>query len=133
MSGKIYRTILLLTVSAVLIGTVVIGSRRRSFSEGKRTPMILYFSSTCPHCTDTLAWMKTNGIGNRFSITLKELQDNQANSDELMSAAGHCGVSDAAVAIPFLLSEGRCLNGQDEVIGYFSRLAGIHPTERKTP
>jgi hypothetical protein len=51
---------------------------------------------------------------------MKEVYENESNGYELMQAAARCGISGDEIGIPLLYYQGRCYEGDREIIAFFN-------------
>ncbi len=90
----------------------------------KQEAHYLFYGETCPHCHDTMDWMKENNISQKLVVVKKEVYSNQENSKQLSMAAANCGEGRAGV--PFLYTpEQECFIGTPDILKYFSSKLGI--------
>ncbi|MFA5742387.1 MAG: hypothetical protein WCX77_03680 [Candidatus Paceibacterota bacterium] len=84
--------------------------------------IVLYYGSTCPHCKDVEAWLETNDVQSKVPYQTKEVYENIDNSNELVSTAKVCGITDPKqIMIPFLWTGSNCLIGLPKVEGFFEQ------------
>lgn len=88
-------------------------------------PPVLFYSITCPHCTEVRAWMSQQQIDKKFKVIEKEVYNNSENNTEMMRVAKGCGLPEASVGVPILYAEGKCFIGTTDVINYLSKKAAI--------
>ncbi len=135
MRQTLIYTILVILFSFLLVGFVVVGSRKKdtktvvnnqnttSFSASEIT---YYYGNTCPHCKEVESWIEENKIDEKLKIIKKEVYDNPSNAAELRLAAQKCGLDTTAIGVPFLYSpDGKCFIGTPDVISFLKEKAGL--------
>jgi len=123
----IFSTILFLLVSAAAI-FILASERKPAVADDTPVPpapagqIVLYYGSTCPHCKDLEAWLKTNNVQVKVSYQEKEVYENKTNSKELVSTAKACGINDEKdILIPFLWTGSVCLIGVPDIENFFGQ------------
>ncbi|MFA5643059.1 MAG: glutaredoxin domain-containing protein [Candidatus Paceibacterota bacterium] len=123
----IISTALFLLLSAAAI--FVLGSEKNPSGDNNGTSVppapagqiVLYYGSTCPHCKDVEAWLKTNNVQAKVSYQEKEVYENKDNSKELIATAKVCGKDENSIGVPFLWTGSDCLVGYDQIIQFFEQ------------
>ncbi len=80
--------------------------------------LILYYGETCPHCKIVEKYIADNNIEEKLKITHKEIYNNRANNDELVSKANYCQLDLKNVGVPFLWTGSNCLIGNQPIIDF---------------
>lgn len=83
--------------------------------------LILYYGETCPHCRIVEKYITDNKIDQKIKIAHKEIYNNQANNDELVSKANHCQLDLKTVGVPFLWTGSDCLIGDQPIIDFLNQ------------
>ncbi len=85
---------------------------------------ILYYGSTCSHCKVVEEYMQKNDTQSKIGIQLKEVFNNQQNSNELVAKAKICGLATDGIGVPFLfdLENSKCIIGDQPIIDLFESL-----------
>ena len=78
---------------------------------------ILYYGNDCPHCKEVDEWITENKAEEKIEIIHKEVYENEENSNQLVSVAQNCGISDG-IGVPFLYGENQCFVGTPEIVNY---------------
>jgi len=81
----------------------------------------LYFRPECPHCQNVEKYIADNKIGEKFTIQIKNIDENGEYANELMARSQLCAIDAATVGVPFLYDSGECYMGEDEIINYFEQ------------
>ena len=81
---------------------------------------ILFYSSSCPHCTNVDKWLTDNKVAEKVKFDRRETH-NQDNSQLLSEKAKACGIADDKVGVPFLFDSvnNKCYTGENEVMDFF--------------
>lgn len=90
-----------------------------------QTVTTYFYGETCPHCRDVQKFLDENDIASKFSFVKREVWSDQSNTRLMREAAGICALDTTKIAVPFVFSEGKCLVGTPDVIGFFKQKAGI--------
>ena len=83
--------------------------------------LILYYGETCPHCKIVEKYIADNNIEEKLKITHKEIYNNRANNDELISKANYCRLDLKNVGVPFLWTGSDCLIGDEPIIEFLNQ------------
>lgn len=141
---QIISTLTLVAVIIGLITIVIVGSKNKDnqitqtdlnttqTSEGvdEKNAEILYWGTTCPHCHDTIEWIKKNKIEEKISIVRKEVYNNQTNSLELSAKAKSCGLDEMNIGVPFMYtSQSDCLIGTPDITSYLEQKVNQENTQ----
>lgn len=81
---------------------------------------ILFVGDTCPHCKIVEQFLIDNKADQKLKYEIKEVFNNKENSQELSEYAKRCSITQE-LGVPFLVAEGKCFMGQDEVMKYFEK------------
>ena len=122
-------TIIPIVISVVLVVVIFLGVFlvSRSFNTQKLNPneTILFYGVTCPHCKEVEDFIAKNDITAKINFTQKEVYENSNNARLMAQVAKSCKVSVNNLGVPLLYAEGKCYEGAPEVLGYFTKKAGI--------
>ncbi len=80
----------------------------------EKTEPTLFYSKTCPHCHETLAYMEQNDLEEKLNIQIKETGD-QLVVRELFQHAKTCGISTDSIGVPFLWDGKTCYIGSPNI------------------
>ncbi|MFA6428480.1 MAG: hypothetical protein WCW02_02945 [Candidatus Buchananbacteria bacterium] len=83
---------------------------------------ILYWGSGCPHCITVEEFINQNKIADKFKFERKEVFNNQANAQEMLTHAADCDTQGGGMGVPLLWDEKnspKCLIGAEPIINYF--------------
>ncbi|MEI7452227.1 MAG: glutaredoxin domain-containing protein [Candidatus Falkowbacteria bacterium] len=81
--------------------------------------LVLYYSTTCPHCKIVEQYMDENKIQAKSGIVMKEVSGDKANAQELVAKAVTCNISQNDLGVPFLWNDGKCLVGDKDIVDFF--------------
>ena len=83
-----------------------------------------YWGTGCPHCKNVEDFLSSWDKKDKVKISKFEVQQNQANSVQMLKRAKSCGLDTTkGLGVPFLFTpEGKCLNGDAPIIDYFKSL-----------
>lgn len=114
------------TINAVDAGNYVYQGKK---NENAAANLVLYYSDTCPHCTNVETYLAQNHIAQKIAFAQKNVRTSSANSQELISKAALCGMSTDSLGVPFLWdgeNGNKCLVGDGEIIAYFKNRVGAN-------
>lgn len=113
----------------VLIGFFVWWGLRQPKEEGgmsaQSVDIVYYYGEECPHCKTVQKFLQDNAISEKVPYVKKEVWHDKANAKELEGRAGECGITPQGMGVPFLWAKGQCFVGDEDVIGYFKKEAGL--------
>ncbi len=91
-------------------------------TQGTSSNIILFYGNGCPHCANVEKYLSDNQVAAKINFTQKEVFSNQTNTALLGDKAHSCGLNATSVGVPFLWdgSTGKCIEGDQPVIDYFS-------------
>jgi glutaredoxin len=83
--------------------------------------IILYYSTTCPHCIKVEQFMTDNKIEEKLSVVKKEVYNDKNNAAELGEKAHACGLNTSSIGVPFLWDgpDAKCIVGDEDIIKFF--------------
>lgn len=106
----------------VILGIILIFAGAIIYAKS-RTTMILFYSTSCPHCKNVEAYISENGIKDKIKFDEKEVSQSQANATLLESKARQCGLDmTQGIGVPFFFDGKDCLMGDEPIINYFKTL-----------
>ncbi len=86
----------------------------------RRPEMILFHSSSCPHCLIVEQYINDNNIRSKYQFRELEVSGNQENSNRLIATAKKCGLDTSrSVSIPLFFDGQKCFIGDEEIINFF--------------
>lgn len=121
-----YDTDGIYVINSVDGGNYIYKGKRNENTDAK---IVLYYSDTCPHCTNVETYLAQNGIAQKVAFTQKNVLNSSANSQDLMTKAASCGMSTSSLGVPFLWdgeSGNKCLMGDGDIIDFFKAKAGAN-------
>lgn len=88
----------------------------------KDASVILYVSTTCPHCQKVEDWLDQNSqVKEKSGLVEKEVSYNKTNSQDMADKAKECQLdASQGLFVPMLYDQGRCLVGDEPIINYLS-------------
>ena len=118
-------------ISFLIAGMVVWGvvdSRQKGQADsGSQVPdaaLVEYYGAECPHCQRIQEFLDANHVADKVKFTQKEVWHDAKNSEELTSRAKSvCSLDPDKVGVPFVIDNGKCYVGEDEVTGIFKKEA----------
>lgn len=116
-------------VALALIMFFVWWGSRQAEEEGQMSAqavdVIYYYGEQCPHCKTVQEFLEKNAIAEKVPYVKKEVWQDKVNANEMKEKAAECGISPQGMGVPFLWAKGQCFIGDDDVIGYFRKEAGM--------
>jgi len=116
MKTKIISVVVLLLLVS-LVGLIVYKKKHTpivSSDEG----LILYYSSTCPHCKNVDKYLEENDSQNSLGIAQKEVSIDEANANDFFNKAKKCNISEEEAGVPMLWDGEKCTVGDQPIISY---------------
>jgi len=83
------------------------------------TEMILFYSTSCPHCQKVEQYISDNKVNEKLNIKQLEVSGSQTNAQKFFEVAKGCGISQDNAGVPLLLNEGKCFQGDSEIVKLF--------------
>ena len=126
--NKIIYLIVAIIIVILVVGVVIYKTGGTNISSGDaNSPIVLYYSLSCPHCKLVEDFLNQNKISDKVSFANKEVSQNQANAIELGDRAQKCNISTDQIGVPFLWdgTTSKCVIGDVDVIQFFKDKAGI--------
>ncbi|NCD00521.1 hypothetical protein EOL94_00250 [bacterium] len=81
--------------------------------------IILFYGDGCPHCLIVEEYLDSNNISKQITFVMKEVYNNQKNSQKLVEKAKICGMPTNSIGVPFLWDGAKCLVGDQDIIEFF--------------
>lgn len=104
----------------IILGVIILIALAFIF---RASPMILFYSDSCPHCQKVEQYITDNGLRQKLKFRELEVSQNQTNAQTLERKARGCGLStDQGVGIPFFFDGQKCYQGDTDIINYFQGL-----------
>ena len=82
--------------------------------------LILYYGQACPHCHVVEDYLSHNNITQKLQLISKEVYNDQANANELMTVAKSCGLSTEDIGVPLLWNGHQCIIGDQPIIDFLN-------------
>jgi glutaredoxin len=92
--------------------------------------IVMFFDIDCLHCKRTASFLAKNDLDSAFKIIKKEVSKNKDNHSEMKNMYKNCNVNTRKLEVPFVLYNGKCFMGEEEVLKMFNNL--IPNVEDKT-
>jgi glutaredoxin len=111
---------------AVIVGIVWWGLSEETDRPAFDASVTTYFyGAECPHCKNVNVFLEENKVAEKFAFEKREVWHDRANQALMKEAAALCGIQPGGMGVPFLFSEGKCLVGEPDVIGFFKQKIGL--------
>jgi hypothetical protein len=111
-----------------LASLLVIGALWMVYSErppANPSDYIFYYSLTCPHCQAVEEFITANNIASKVTIVRKEVSQDEANLNELLSVSRSCGIPQNETGVPLGYYQNKCYLGQEDNTAILAKLAGV--------
>jgi glutaredoxin len=122
---------IILGVLIIIAGVVVYSYFKSSGSDSQvatvssSDSVILFYGRECPHCQIVEDFISKNNVKDKVQFSQAEIFHNQKNSEIFVEKEKACGVTDGnKMGVPFLVADGKCYSGQEDVIKYFQDKMG---------
>jgi glutaredoxin len=95
-------------------------------SQKIQSDIILFYSTTCPHCKVVEDFLKENKVADKLKFENLEVSS-KLNSQLMQEKQDPCKdlSEDDKGGVPFLYSSEKCLVGSDTIINHFKQKLGI--------
>jgi flagellar biosynthesis/type III secretory pathway M-ring protein FliF/YscJ len=87
--------------------------------------VVYYYGQECSHCQVVAKFLEDNKMAEKVPFEKKEVFHSVTNSREMAARVSQCGIAKSQAGVPLLYAHGQCYLGQDEVINFFKKEAGI--------
>jgi hypothetical protein len=120
-----------ITIVVVVVAVIALGiglwvwSSKSNGNKTNETPkssggeLTLFYSTSCPHCKKVEQFIAENKVEEKIKISQLEVSGSQNNAQKFFEAAKVCGISQENAGVPMLLNEGKCLQGDADIINFF--------------
>ncbi len=109
---KKYWPIIIISLVIIFGGAYILAN--------SQSKMILFYSTSCPHCKIVEQYIADNGIESKLDFQKKEVSSSQANSTLLERKARQCGLDlSQGLGVPFFFDGSKCYMGDQDIIAYF--------------
>jgi len=87
--------------------------------------IIYYYGQNCPHCQNVSEFLDENKISEKVNFSKKEVSYDKKNAEEFGKKAEKCGLEKEEIGVPLLYARGECVMGDEPVIEFFKKEAGL--------
>ena len=125
MEGKKITILIIIGITVAVLGVglwfwssknVVSGDCDSQTPSGDAT---LFYSLTCPHCKNVEAFIAENKVKCRINLEMLEVSGSQTAAQKFFEIAKGCGMDQENAGVPLLYSEGKCYQGDSDIINLF--------------
>lgn len=114
---------IVITIIALVVIVFIIGYFRLNKAEVKNeSGMILFYSTTCPHCKNVEKFINDNNIKEKIILEEREVGSSEDNSVLMQKKAKECGIKEDSLGVPFLWNGERCIMGDTPIIEYLKQI-----------
>lgn len=115
---KKHKALVIIGVLVIFVGAIIYAKQSNPANE--LPSMILFYSTSCPHCKIVEAYITDNGVRNKLKFQELEVSSNQANADLLGQKAQKCKLdTNKGIGVPFFFDGEKCIVGDQDIISYF--------------
>lgn len=125
MTGKKRIYTILVIILAVIAGFIIWGTKQPGKVIAPTSEIVYYYSEQCSHCKNVAKFLEENNIAEKVNFTRKEVRGSEDSASELQARAGECGIDSKSIGVPFLYARGECYIGDQDVIEFFKKEAGL--------
>lgn len=112
---KKYQTPFIFSLIIVAIGLFLWATQKPK--------MILFYSTSCPHCQIVEKYISDNNIAAKLKFQKLEISQDPVNASLLEKRARECGLDvSLGLGVPFFFDGQKCFLGDQEIIDYFQKL-----------
>ncbi len=112
-----------ITVVALAMIILIIAYSRLNKAEVKnKSGMVLFYSTTCPHCKNVEKFINDNNIKEKIALEEREVGSSEDNSFLMQKKAKECGIKENNLGVPFLWNGEMCIVGDIPIIDYLEQL-----------
>ena len=109
--------ILCLSLSACSFDNKNINSS--NLAKASNPKLVLFYSTSCPHCKIVEQYMSENKIEAKSGIVLKEVSGDKVAAEDFLAKAKVCNINSSDLGVPFLWNDGKCLVGDKDIVAFF--------------
>ena len=129
-SSFIVIGVVAILIAGLVVWGVLDGKKKSSEMSVDDTALnnqfIYYYGEECPHCQRVQAFLDENKVADKFTYEKKEVWHNEKNNAEMLRRAQSvCKLDPKQLGVPFVIADGKCFSGEDEVTDIFKQKAGI--------
>ena len=109
--------------SNVTITTVTTKANDTKTTEPKTDGILIFYSSTCPHCEKVKEFLKGDGANLTIGVQMLKIDDPIKDKSNLALALGkikECNLGDSW-GVPLMYHNGKCIMGDVPVIDYLNQ------------
>lgn len=81
--------------------------------------MILFYSTTCPHCKRVEAFIKQNKIEEKVKFQRVEINSSPQNTNLFVEKSTVCKIPQEQMGVPLFWDGSKCVFGDQPIIDYF--------------
>lgn len=113
--SKITKPFIIIAIVILAVALLLLWGRL-----SRRPEMILFYSTSCPHCQIVEQYIAANGIRAKYQFQELEISGDQGNRNKLVAIAKGCGLdSTQSLSVPLFFDGQKCLLGDEEIINFF--------------
>ncbi|PIS21058.1 hypothetical protein COT52_00320 [candidate division WWE3 bacterium CG08_land_8_20_14_0_20_43_13] len=114
-------------ITAIIIASLIAAAALLIYFEGQseKDQIIYYWSYDCPHCHELNKYLDENGLRDKLNLKEKEISKNPKNLARLTVDAKKCGFDNSMIAIPMMVSQGKCYLGPTQIVELINGLLDI--------
>lgn len=91
------------------------------FYAKKQSQVILFYSTSCPHCQVVEKYISENQLRDKFKFSELEVSGSEKNTNKLIEKSKQCGLDiNRGIGVPLLFDGQTCYQGDTDIINYFS-------------
>lgn len=87
--------------------------------------LIFFYSPTCPHCQKVEEFFTANKITDLIDFSQVDITESSSTSALFAEKVSACGIDKKNVGVPILWNNGKCLNGDVDIIQFFKEKTGL--------
>jgi len=126
MSKNIKIFVGILIVIIAIIFAIFYWQKSNKQSSTNVEGIILFYSTSCPHCAALEEWMVKNNIEASVEISKLEVSANKDNQKLLGEKATICKIATDSIGVPFLWTGTDCILGDEPIEQFFKQKLNIN-------
>ena len=91
----------------------------------EKKDIVFYLGDNCPECANIKKYLKDNDVKNKIGFTEKNIDENEADAEQMAEDAMYCNVDEESFGVPFLWAEGKCYTGEKNITDFFNQMLGF--------
>lgn len=101
-----------------MIGETVSAEAQKEIEEKNIT---FYSGDNCLGCENIEKYLSENNLKDKVAFEEKNVNENEANFEQMAEDAMQCNVSEESFGVPFLWADGKCYTNEKDIMDFFKQ------------